>query len=617
MKKILVLCNTANPDSPNHDYDETLPVNPNPPNQNLNLHVDGPTYRILEGFNPLAHDLLEIASYIYYADCSIQRGSTFDVFAARWRRRLDFVIPVSAPDFWNQPEVKNLLIETLEFLTDDQFSFNFTPPQPRGQLFLEFDNNPFPGADSISLFSGGLDSLIGCIYLIKELHLHPLLVSHRSIARTESRQRDLLKLLRDRNPGADFPHLSMWVNRMGNPAKEETQRSRSFLYLSTAAATASQLDIRKIYICENGVVSLNIPISNQNIGTMLTRSTHPKFLILFEKLINLIFSSEITLNNPFIFQTKTEMLSMLHKWGQSDLIQGTISCSYTSRRTRLQPQCGTCSQCVGRRFSVISAGLERFDKPEYYEKDIFLDHLNEGRETVFSEGYVRSAFEIYNMDDIQFFARYPELNASLGSLNMPAEECGEKLYKLFRTHSNEVIGVTLAKFKEHSEDLLVGKLPENCLISMLGKGHHLLNPLEEYANKISAILSRALRLDFQNEKPKDEARVQEASQAALAAAGEKLIRESPELAYGIVRTRPDFSDEIDYKRYLFIELKLLNSRPKLNKIITEITSRITIYRDQGAVVLFVVYDTGGFIADVEEFVRPLEKHEGVKAAVIR
>jgi hypothetical protein len=55
----------------------------------------------------------------------------------------------------------------------------------------------------------------------------------------------------------------------------------------------------------------------------------------------------------------------------------------------------------------------------------------------------------------------------------------------------------------------------------------------------------------------------------------------------------------------------------LTKIVTEMTIRITIYRDRGAYVLFVVYDTDDFILNGEEFIGDLEKHEKIKAVVVR
>jgi hypothetical protein len=195
--------------------------------------------------------------------------------------------------------------------------------------------------------------------------------------------------------------------------------------------------------------------------------------------------------------------------------------------------------------------------------------------------------------------------------------CPEIVYDLFRLHASEVIRSAAAKCNEHQKDLLSGKLPDTCLISMLAHRRHLLDPMNLYADKIGKLLAQALRINFQTEKPANETRLQESAQAALAAAGERLRRESPMLSYTVVQTKPDFSDISDYTRMLFVELKLLNNRYKLNKIVTEITSRITIYRDQGAYVLFMVYDMDDFIANDEEFIADLEKHERIRVVVVR
>ena len=113
MNNTLVLCNhggrKAAPQSTT--FDVTLNINPTPPDQNLKLHVDNISHRILRDVNPLAHDLLEIAAYTYYADCSIKRGEAANVYADRWQRRFELVVPVSDPIRWNNLKIKNLLKE--------------------------------------------------------------------------------------------------------------------------------------------------------------------------------------------------------------------------------------------------------------------------------------------------------------------------------------------------------------------------------------------------------------------------------------------------------------------------------------------------------------------------
>jgi len=477
---------------------------------------------------------------------------------------------------------------------------------------------PFHGADCISLFSGGLDSLIGSLYYLKDLNEHPILISHRSRPYLDRRQKNLVMALKERNPEWSFPHLSVWINRKGNRAAENTQRTRSFLYLSLATATAYELEIKKILISENGIVSLNLPISGQNIGTLLTRSTHPKFLNQFEELVQNIFNdNEIKIENPFIFKTKTQMLQMLDNWNQSELIQEAISCSYNQGKTLYQPQCGACFQCVNRRFSVISASLEEHDRVDFYDKDIFLHELPEGMERIIPLEYVRTAIELNRINENTFFGKFAELDEAISYIDMTSSECAQKIFELFKRHSYEVIRVLRARYNEHYSDFLSGNLPDNCLISMTGRLDHLLNPIDDYAEKIWEILSKSLPSIFQSIKPSSEKILQGAGKGVFDAAGEKLRRESPTLSYSLVGTTPDFSNIQDFENMLFIEFKFLKTRARLNQINTEITSRITIYRDQGAYVLFVVYDTNRFISNDEEFISDYERHERIKVRILR
>lgn len=618
MKRVLVLCNHASLlNNEKNTFDETILVNQNDPDINLNLEITNITHRIIEDLDPIARDLLDIVAYVYYADSSIPRWTKGDVFAEKWNRDFTFVIPVRKPDLWNATNINNQLVEVLSYLTGDYFSFIFCQSRNYSeQLYLKFPSNPppFPSADGICLFSGGLDSLVGALYCHLMEEKQPILVSHRSMPIIDSRQKRLVSLLNERMQGWKFPHLSLWVNRKSNPAVENTQRSRSFLYLAIAATVAHQLNINRVFICENGIISFNIPKSGQNIGTMASRSTHPRFVAQFQKLVESIFSKQFIITNPFIFKTKAEVAKILIGTGFENLIQASVSCASTRWSTKLYPHCGTCSQCIERRFALVSSNLEQYDK-DTYERDIFKDALKEGDETTLSENYVRTAIEIEKMNDIAFFSKYPELMDAIPYLEgFSDDEIGKKIYELFQRHSKEALSVIKQKFYEYYDDYIRGELPSTCLISMVAQLHHLQEPIGVYAQKIRGIIKRHFEIAFQRVKPKEERDIQETAEAALATANEKLNRESPMLCYSLVQTKPDFSD-INNK--LFIEMKFLKNRKILNKIITEITSRITIYRDQGAHVLFVVYDADRVIYDEEKFIKDFVKHEGIYTIVIK
>lgn len=83
----------------------------------------------------------------------------------RWRRTLRFVIPVRTPDLWSSIPVASALVETLSFLSDDEYEVEFRSLRnaPPFQHYFEFPVHERAGfaPDEVILFSGGLDSFAG------------------------------------------------------------------------------------------------------------------------------------------------------------------------------------------------------------------------------------------------------------------------------------------------------------------------------------------------------------------------------------------------------------------------------------------------------------------------
>jgi hypothetical protein len=221
------------------------------------------------------------------------------------------------------------------------------------------------------------------------------------------------------------------------------------------------------------------------------------------------------------------------------------------------------------------------------------------------------------MDGTRFYSKFAELDEVINSLGMPSIEGAEKIYALFKKHADGIVGALKKKFDEYSSDFLSGRLSKSSLISMVNRLDHLKNPIAEYSEKIFNILHDSMRINFRNRKPTSERELQQTAQAMLDAAGERLRREAPTLSYSCVRTTPDLSNIPNFENLLFIEFKFLNSRGRLNGIITEITSRITIYTGQGAFALFIVYDAANIIADDNEFIADFERYEKIKVRIIR
>lgn len=145
-------------------------------------------------------DLLEIASYVFAADRHIRRGEKDSVEFHSWSRNLHFYIRVRDYDFWNATPTKECLSQAIVFMTGDSaVSFDFEPGHATPPTGL-FDRPGFSvdqdtDTVSVTLFSGGLDSLCGAVDLLTSSENKIVLVSHESRTGTVHTQRGLLKAL--------------------------------------------------------------------------------------------------------------------------------------------------------------------------------------------------------------------------------------------------------------------------------------------------------------------------------------------------------------------------------------------------------------------------------------
>ncbi|MCA9028943.1 MAG: hypothetical protein KDA86_27320 [Planctomycetaceae bacterium] len=117
-------------------------------------------------------DFMDIAVSVYIADELVKRETAAD----RWTRDFDLVVPVAKPDNWER--ASSSLTSTLKFLSQDRFSFEWLErsAMPDGQRHRQ----SLPeGFDTVCLFSGGVDSLLGAHKLLAEGR-KVLLVGHQA-----------------------------------------------------------------------------------------------------------------------------------------------------------------------------------------------------------------------------------------------------------------------------------------------------------------------------------------------------------------------------------------------------------------------------------------------------
>jgi hypothetical protein len=65
--------------------------------------------------------------------------------------------------------------------------------------------------------------------------------------------------------------------------------------------------IKRIVLADNGVVSINLPQSAQNVGTFLSRSTHPKYMRMLQTFAQLVLDeADLRVVNTLEGETRRE-----------------------------------------------------------------------------------------------------------------------------------------------------------------------------------------------------------------------------------------------------------------------------------------------------------------------
>ncbi len=318
----------------------------------------------------IAIDLLNIAVGVLSADTRINREKESE---DSWAREIDLYIPVSNKSLWDKHKEKLEVI--LRFLTGDRWAISFRESiYNYDELFKTKKKNrsiKIHEGSVVSLFSGGMDSFIGAIDLLEKKH-KPLLVGHRKSVDVGGPQRKAYEYLKQRY-GNEVEYLPI---RLNTPKKifagdeEKTERARSFVFLSLGTLVASSLKgNRKLIIPENGLISLNVPLSPLRLGALSTRTTHPYYVRRFQQLIDSL-GLNIALENPYRFMTKGEMLlSCSNQDNLKDFISDTMSCAHPAagrfRKGVGIGHCGLCVPCIIRRAAYHKAKQSITDMTDY------------------------------------------------------------------------------------------------------------------------------------------------------------------------------------------------------------------------------------------------------------
>lgn len=321
-------------------------------------------------------DLLRISSSIYTVDRVIPRKPRTS--RDSWSRRIACCIEVRDHAFWTPPLVRQALVDAIDFVSGDQWDISFCSdhspaPLSTSQLFsAEIENSPRP---IVGLYSGGLDSAAGLASrLAKRVNgeLHPVTVRHRSDL-YERADKQVTSISQRLGTPCRPIQVKMWTEGLRGLSgwDEDSQRARSFLFVSVGGVIANAIGAATLELYESGLGAINVPLLAGMEGSQATRSAHPTFLKLMSHLLSLVSDTTISIQLPFARSTKGETVAALRELGLADVAVSSVSCVHFPVRISRGDKwtsCGVCPACIFRRVAMNAAGI---DEPERtYQHDL-------------------------------------------------------------------------------------------------------------------------------------------------------------------------------------------------------------------------------------------------------
>lgn len=331
-------------------------------------------FDFLTDFNSVKFDFFLISAIVYGVDNLLSRAIYSN---DGWTRDIEVKFPVNNLAVWSGKEEK--LKQILDFLTGDDWQVSFRKIEDVDLFQPRANRRKIPSYDkdsikSVSLFSGGLDSLIGIIDELEKLRNDEriLLVSHfdSKSPGPNGDQRTLLSRL-----VTQYPNKIYWVQSKLALSRKDTDgnrvtiennyRSRSLFFIGLGCYLSP---VGELIIPENGTISINYPLTPSRVSSLSTRTTHPYVLKNTQELLTEL-GIPTTIYNPYTFKTKGEMfIECSNQTFLQSIYQDSVSCGKRGRRQyhfdnrNEKHNCGRCMPCIYRRAALNKAGLDNEDQ---------------------------------------------------------------------------------------------------------------------------------------------------------------------------------------------------------------------------------------------------------------
>ncbi len=317
----------------------------------------------------LEEDLLNVASGIYASDLAIKRNER-----ENYLRSIKLKIEVVNIHAFER--IKEKLESSLLILSRDNWQITFIEKKGTPSSQLNWNNKE----GAVLLFSGGIDSMCAAAdFLSKETEL--VLVSHNTHANkvVDKSQKNVHNTLETFfKKKINHSHIKVYGRKnesfsFPDPKdRENTQRTRSFLFLSIAALVTRRYNFNKIlFMAENGQFAIHLPLNSSRVGPFSTHTADPNFVKYAEEMFKIVLSNDkFKIENPFLYKTKAEVVAVLPK-GLHKEVALSASCWMISHVPG-EKHCGICIPCISRRISLEYNGI----KLKEYHNDIFKTGIN-------------------------------------------------------------------------------------------------------------------------------------------------------------------------------------------------------------------------------------------------
>ena len=132
------------------------------------------------------------------------------------------------------------------------------------------------------------------------------------------------------------------------PGLESSQRSRTLLFVGAACVVAAVGGSNQVWLNENGIMALHLPLTAARIGSLSTHTASPPIVERMRALASDVLGGQLRVDNHLVAMTKPEVVERAVALGAGAQLQDTVSC-WSIGRTRTH--CGICAPCLIRRIS--------------------------------------------------------------------------------------------------------------------------------------------------------------------------------------------------------------------------------------------------------------------------